>query len=196
MFIFDSLCFRYRENLFEGYSDSIAERKIGIVGINGSGKTTLLRLIDQQLSPQSGSVTSSGSTYLVDFNLTRYRSFTTEDLLALCGRLRSFDVTQADSLMEKLRLADYRSIPIGELSKGVTKKVSLLLGLLSRADILLIDEPFESIDAESNANLLQIFQQQRRGLVIVSHDHALLNRAVHAVYQVANRRLERLCLAS
>ncbi|MBK8461292.1 MAG: ATP-binding cassette domain-containing protein [Micropruina sp.] len=196
MFTFSNLVFSYRERLFEGYSDSISEPRIGIVGINGSGKTTLLRLIDGQLLPQAGYVETHGSTYLVDFNLRRYRSFTVEDLISLCRPLRSFDVSRSDRLASMLHMDEYRRIPIGELSKGMTKKVSLLLGLMSTADVLLIDEPFESIDAESNANLLQLLNEERRGLVIVSHDLTLLEQAVDAVYSVQNRRLERRCLAS
>ncbi len=193
MFTFENLSFRYRDYLFEDFSGTIPETQIGIVGRNGSGKTTLLRLLDRQLSPQGGSVTVAGSTYLVDFELRRYRNFHLSDLVSLCARLRSFDVARAPEYLRELNLDDYTDLPLGELSKGVTKKVALLLGLMSMATILLVDEPFESVDAESNENLIRVLRSQERGLVVVSHDLDHLRRSVDAVYRVENKSLVRTC---
>ena len=191
MFSFDDLSFRYRDYLFGGYSDVIADAKIGVIGKNGCGKTTLLRLLDQQLCPQAGRVEVGGTTYLVDFELRRYRSFTPADMIDLCRPLRSFDASRVDAHVRGLQLEDYLHIPIGELSKGTAKKVSLLMGLMSVADVLLVDEPFESIDAESNENLIHVLRDHRRGLVVVSHDLAHLERTVDVIYRVQDRRLVR-----
>lgn len=193
MYRFEDMSFRYRDFIFRDFTGEIPLGKVGIVGKNGVGKTTLLRLLDQQLFPQQGVVAVSGSTYLVDFELRKYRSFHPSDLLDLCGPLASFDLAGADRLITALNLDDYLHTPIGELSKGVTKKVSLLLGLLSTADVLLIDEPFESIDQESNENLIGILRSLDRGLVVVSHDRGHLSRCVDAVYRVADGRLDAEC---
>lgn len=191
MFTFENLSFRYRDFLFEGYNDHISDPKIGIVGKNGSGKTTMLRLLDGQLHPQEGAVRVDGSTYLVDFELRRYRHFTIDDMIALCRPLASFDTSRVDALVAALELTDYLALPIGELSKGVTKKVSLLLGLMATSDVLLVDEPFESIDAESNANLIHTLRSADRGLVVVSHDVDHLRACVDVLYRVEGRKLVR-----
>lgn len=191
MFTFDNLSFRYREFLFEAYTDRITDTKIGIVGKNGSGKTTLLRLLDGQIHPQSGIAEVAGSTYMVDFELRRYRHFTVRDMVDLCRTLRSFDTTRAERILTDLQLTDYRDIPVGELSKGVTKKVSLLMGLMATSDVLLVDEPFESIDAESNANLITTLHTLERGLMVVSHDVDHLEQCVDVIYRVQDRKLVR-----
>lgn len=191
MFTFENLTFRYRDYLFEGFTDRIGDTRIGIVGKNGSGKTTLLRLLDRQIFPERGSVEVAGSTYLVDFDLRRYRHFTVDDMVALCRPLASFDATRAETIMDALQLTEYRHIPIGELSKGVTKKVSLLMGLMATTDVLLVDEPFESIDAESNENLISALRDDQRALVVVSHDQDHLQRCVDVVYRVEDRKLVR-----
>ena len=193
MFTFDHLTFRYRDYLFEDYSGLIPEHKVGIVGRNGSGKTTLLKLIDHQLQPEQGSLRVDGSTYLVDFDLRRYQQFTMDDLVTLCAPLESFDVAGADHIASLLHANDYRHIPIGELSTGVTKKAALLMGLLSTARVLLVDEPFESLDAETNEELTSLLRQQARAVVVVSHDQELLKESVEVVYRVEDRQLVRTC---
>ncbi|MCB0910783.1 MAG: ATP-binding cassette domain-containing protein [Propionibacteriaceae bacterium] len=193
MFTFERMSFRYRDHIFTDFSAEIPTRKIGVVGKNGVGKTTLLRLLDQQLVPQAGSVQVDGSTYLVDFELRKYASFQLTDLFALVSPLASFDLAAAPRLVDDLNLTDYQRTPLGELSKGVTKKVSLLLGLLSTTDVLLIDEPFESIDRDSNEALIGVLRASARGLVVVSHDEDHLERCVDEVYQVDGGRLVTRC---
>jgi ATPase subunit of ABC transporter with duplicated ATPase domains len=191
LYSFSDLSFRYRDYIFRDYTRTIPEAKIGIVGPNGVGKTTLLKLLDRQLTPERGECRVEGATYLVDFNLAKYRNFYVDDLLNLAGRLESFDLDGVAGLLAALHLDDYRQIPLGELSKGVQKKTSLLLGLLSTADILLVDEPFESLDTESNQNLIGLFRARRQGLAIVSHDHDHLRDCVDALYRVGDGGMER-----
>lgn len=191
MYTFENLSFRYRDYIFWDFTDSIPESKIGIVGKNGSGKTTLLKLLDGELEPEKGRVEVDGSTYFIDFELRRYRHFTALDMVELCGTLDSFDVSQAGMLMTSLGLAEYQAIPIGELSKGASKKVSLLMGLMAVADVLLIDEPFESIDAQSNDNLIELLRNDPRSFVVVSHDLVDLERTVDVVYAVQDQKLVR-----
>ncbi|MDO5094780.1 MAG: hypothetical protein Q4D79_15435, partial [Propionibacteriaceae bacterium] len=83
-------------------------------------------------------------------------------------------------------------VPIGELSKGSAKKVGLIMGFMSTAHLLLLDEPFESIDSESNDAIIRILCEMDRPVLIVSHDHDRLVRTVDALYEIRNRKLERL----
>lgn len=192
MFTFNDVSFRYRDYIFRQFSSEITESKIGIVGKNGVGKTTLLRLLDRQLHPQQGDVSANGSTYLVDFNLTKYAPFIIPDFIDLCSHLQSFDVTNASDILNSLFLNEYLDLPIGELSKGTKKKVSLLLGFMSTADILLLDEPFESLDPDSNEAIVRHIINRDGGVVTVSHDHAVLKQCVQSVYRVTHQRLEEL----
>jgi ATPase subunit of ABC transporter with duplicated ATPase domains len=183
------MSFRYREWVFEAYSGSIEISKVGLVGKNGCGKTTLLKLLDRQLKPQKGRIRVAGSTYMVDFDLSSYKAFWPDDVVELCSHLSSFDTTQADHVIDYLGLGDYIKTPIGELSKGTVKKVALLMGFMSTADVLLVDEPFESIDQESNSHLVMMLRQRQGSHVIVSHDEGILRQCVDTVYTITDRKL-------
>jgi uncharacterized ABC transporter ATP-binding protein MJ1023 len=189
VFTFDNLYFRYREYLFEGYTGELKERKVAITGRNGSGKTTLLRLMDGQLKPESGHIRVMGTTYMVDFDLSNYKNFSAADIIALCEPLRSFNTAPCRDLAEMLQFEEYLEIPVGELSKGSAKKVSLLLGFMSNADILLLDEPFESIDAVSNQAIIDWLKSADRGIVLVGHDIERVKQSVEQVFKIHERGL-------
>ena len=63
------------------------------------------------------------------------------------------------------------------------------MGLMATSSVLLVDEPFESVDAETNANLIRSLRAMERGAVIVSHDMAMLESCVDVIYRVQDRAL-------
>ncbi|MCL2482659.1 MAG: ATP-binding cassette domain-containing protein [Propionibacteriaceae bacterium] len=184
------MSFKYRNWVFRECSVDVEAPKIGLTGKNGCGKTTFLKLLDRQLTPQEGRIGTDGSTYLVDFDMAAYKAFWLDDIVRLCSSLRSFDTTSASEKIEQLHLAEYTQTPIGELSKGTVRKVSLLIGLMSTADILLLDEPFESIDEDSNNNLTTMLSQRLGAHVIVSHDRTTLRQCVDATWTIENACLK------
>lgn len=190
MYSFNQVNFKYSDDILKNFSLTINERKIGIIGENGIGKTTLLKLMSGQLEPTSGEISIQGEPYFVHFDLSKYKKFTLQDMLDLCMKLQSFDFSNYVDYLDALKIKSYLNVPIGKLSKGTAKKVALLLGFLSVHSVLLIDEPFESLDAESNANMIRLFREEKRGLVIVSHDIQMLEQSVEKIYQLENKGLK------
>lgn len=168
-------------------------KKIGIIGDNGVGKTTFLRLIAGHLDSDSGTINIKGDSYFINFELSKYRDFTPNDLLDLCRTLNSFNFSKLKYYIDALGLSSYINVLIQNLSRGTQKKVALLIGLLSTYSILLIDEPFEALDQKSNSNLVTIFREESRGLIIVSHEIELLYKSVDEVYEIKNKRLKLHC---
>ncbi|MED3662679.1 ATP-binding cassette domain-containing protein [Ureibacillus terrenus] len=189
MYSFHHVTFKYDDYILKDFTLDIKEKKIGITGNNGVGKTTLLRLMNGELTPDAGEISINGDTYFVQFDLLKYNKFTPQDMVDLCKTLKSFDCSNYLEYVQALNLLPFMNTPIGKLSKGTSKKVALLLGFLSVKPILLIDEPFESIDEDSNQNLISLFHNEERGLVIVSHDMNMLRQSVEKIYRMENKGL-------
>ena len=180
-----------------------AGTRMAFVGPSGSGKTTLLRLIAGIVTPQSGTVTigevpvnelaDAGrrafrirhvGVVFQDFRLVEHLDVRENILLPyrLNDALPVYDSieSQVKQQAERLDLADKLDSPVDELSQGEQQRVAICRALLPRPDLLLGDEPTGNLDPKNKDRILdQLFQQAESAeatLVMVTHDHALLDR--------------------
>src|SRR3954463_4283999 len=142
----------------DGVDLDLREREVlAVVGPSGCGKSTLLELIAGLQEPDAGSVTVSGADERLDACaympqrdlLLPWRTALANAALALeCrGRSRAEARRQAAPLFERFGLAEVeRSYP-GELSGGMRQRVAFLRTLLAGRPVLLLDEPFASLDS-------------------------------------------------
>ncbi|MDC0050349.1 ABC transporter ATP-binding protein [Verrucomicrobia bacterium] len=180
-----------------------AGTRMAFVGPSGSGKTTLLRLLAGIVTPQSGTVTvgevpvneladAGRRAFRIrhigfvfqDFRLVEHLDVRENILLPyrLNDALPVYDSieSQVKQQAERLDLADKLDSPVDELSQGEQQRVAICRALLPRPDLLLADEPTGNLDPKNKDRILdQLFQQVESAeatLVMVTHDHALLDR--------------------
>lgn len=164
---------------------------IVVTGPNGSGKTTLMRVLLGLIEPMSGTVTfgpagTRGGTrpafgYLPQYSATD-RDFPIDVRAAvlsglnaakgLFGRYNAADRAAADRAMERTQTAALARRHIGELSGGQMQRVLLARAIVSRPDVLILDEPTTYIDRQSWRQLHTIVSDLQRtcAVVMVSHD--------------------------
>jgi len=148
----------------------------GLLGPNGSGKTTLFRLIAGLERPTAGTISRPDAT--VGYSFQRPCFF---DDLTVRENLRVFRSLQDDppawdwveSLIDGLRLDPAAHRVAGTLSGGFSTKLDLALGLLSRPDVLLLDEPLTDVDDYSRRRIrgfLADYQREDRTILVSTHN--------------------------
>ena len=208
----ESLHFSYpgRGAVLDGV-DFVLERgrKIGLVGPNGSGKTTLLHLIMGLMKPDSGTIKAFGKPVRSekDFREVRRRigllfqnaddqlfSPTVLEDVAFGplnhGKSAAEAHRMAMETLEALNLKGFEDRLTHKLSGGEKKLVSLATVLVTKPDLLLLDEPTTGLDRETVERIIGIFNDLDLGYVIVSHESAFLDRTTSEVIHMKNGRLD------
>jgi NitT/TauT family transport system ATP-binding protein len=156
-----------------------------ILGPSGSGKSTLLRILAGLLQPTAGEIFYQGQRLTgprreVGFvfqkaNLMPWRTVV-ENItlpLELAAMPKAQAVKQAEEMVELVGLAGFEDTLPRDLSGGMAQRVAIARALVHDPDLLLLDEPFGSLDAltreRMGSELLRIWQARRKTVVMVTH---------------------------
>ncbi|MEX2160574.1 MAG: ABC transporter ATP-binding protein [Anaerolineales bacterium] len=170
---------------------------ICLLGPSGSGKSTLLRILAGLLPIRSGSVKLDGKVVrgpqpgigmvFQDANLMPWR--TAEENIRLPlevqGQANGGAKAQAEQMAELVGLRGFEATLPGDLSGGMAQRVAIARALVQEPDILLMDEPFGSLDAltreRMGEELLRIWGSRDQTILLVTHD---INEAVYLADRV------------
>ncbi|MBG6240076.1 ABC-2 type transport system ATP-binding protein [Mycetocola sp. CAN_C7] len=177
----------------------------GIVGPNGAGKTTTLSMVTGLLRPDSGAISVHGvdvwadpdtakrSIGVLPDRLRLFDRLTGAQLLYYSGVLRGLDSATVRSRVKDLAkafgLEDALNRLVTDYSAGMTKKVALAAAMIHSPRLLVLDEPFESVDPVSAANVIEILQKYvaHGGTVVLSsHGMDLIQRVCDHVAIIVN----------
>lgn len=200
------------QSVFDDLTFSIQNEKIGLVGDNGCGKTTLLRLIQGLISPASGRIEVVGKLAVVRQTRTVDPEQTVVDFLGVAPKLHALwrilggvgteaDLALIDTDWElELRIARTMTEAgldgiglgraLGSLSGGELTRLALAAAWLQEPDFILLDEPSNHLDAESRMRLQEMVRNSHCGVLVASHDRALL-REMDAILELSLRGLQR-----
>ncbi|MBP6864053.1 MAG: ATP-binding cassette domain-containing protein [Candidatus Didemnitutus sp.] len=158
--------------------------KIGILGPNGAGKTTLIKLLLGQLQPTSGMIKHGTNLEVVYFDQLRAQiddNKTVADNIAngnptvtIEGRTRNVISYLQDFLFEPTRART----PARVLSGGERNRLLLAKLFTQPANVLVLDEPTNDLDAETLDLLEDLLVEFQGTLLLVSHDRAFLDEVV------------------
>jgi ATP-binding cassette subfamily F protein uup len=161
--------------------------KIGIIGPNGGGKTTLLKLLLGQLEPQAGSVKLGTNLQVVYLDQLRGQIDNAKtvaqnvagdaETVTFQGRPRHIHSYLQDFLFR----ADRIRMPAKMLSGGERNRLLLARLFLQPANVLVMDEPTNDLDAETLELLEELLLEYTGTLLLVSHDRAFLDNVVTSV---------------
>jgi manganese/zinc/iron transport system ATP- binding protein len=183
---------------------------MAIVGPNGAGKSTLIRAALGLLKPAAGTVRVFGEPYEEQRRLVAYVpqrgsvdwDFPTDVLdVVTMGRYGSLgwlrrpgrrEREAAEAALEQVGLSHLARRQIGQLSGGQQQRVFLARALVQDAQVYLMDEPFQGVDATSERAIVALLQQLRsegRTVVAVHHDLQTVEEYFDAVTLLNVRRI-------
>ena len=193
--------------------------KVGLIGRNGAGKTTLFKLIRGELQLDGGEISlpnrariggvaqevPSNEVSLLDTVLaadTERASLLKESDTAtdptriadIQTRLSDIDAWSAESRAATILAGmgfdhEAQQMPCSAFSGGWRMRVALAAVLFSAPDYLLLDEPTNYLDLEGALWLENYLMRYEHTVIIISHDRALLNRAVGSILHLENKGL-------
>jgi NitT/TauT family transport system ATP-binding protein len=158
---------------------------IAIVGASGCGKTTLLRIVDGLIKPTRGEVRVDGGVVtrpgpdrgfvFQQDALFPWRTVLDNVVFGLevQGKSKRAARERADGLIRLVGLAGFEQHYPHELSGGMRQRANLARALTIDPDVLLMDEPFAALDAQTRelmqSELLRIWRAQRKTVLFVTH---------------------------
>jgi heme ABC exporter ATP-binding subunit CcmA len=163
-----------------------------ITGANGAGKTTLLRCLASVLRPDCGEVYWLGCRAGRDAALRRwiamvahesglYSHLTLRENLMFAARMSAMPMASrhADRWLDMAGLASHADVLPTRLSRGMRQRLAVARALIHEPAILLLDEPFTSLDAAGAEWLLTLLADLRdggRAICFVAHDQKMIRR--------------------
>lgn len=180
----------------------------GIVGPNGAGKTTTLSMITGLLRPEAGTIKLAGTDVWADRSKAKREMGILPDRLILFDRLTGRQLLHYAGLLHgldpqtvKQRTADLVAIIgleeaqhrlVSDYSAGMTKKVALAAAMIHAPRLLVLDEPFESVDTVSAERIIEILNRYVSGggtVILSSHSMDLIERICDAVAVIVDGRI-------
>jgi len=201
----------YAESLTKKFDDFVAVKSINLdvpvgkvlvlLGPNGAGKTTTVRMLDSILVPTEGRAVVAGYDVVKDAEQVRakvgvltehhglYGRMSGDEYLEFFGELyglpRPVYLERIDMLLKQVGMDFARHRRLGEYSKGMRQKLSLVRAMLHNPPVLLLDEPTSAMDPESARMVRDAINEMRssdRTFLLCTHN---LQEAEELADQVA-----------
>jgi NitT/TauT family transport system ATP-binding protein len=158
---------------------------VSIVGASGCGKTTFLRIVDGLIEPTGGQILVNGQPVsgpgpdrgfvFQQDALFPWRTVLNNIVfgLEIQGKSKRESVSRANDFVQMVGLSGFEHHFPHELSGGMRQRANLARALTVDPDVLLMDEPFAALDAQTRelmqAELLRIWRQNRKTVLFITH---------------------------
>lgn len=188
-------------NVLNNMSLSFKENRIyGILGRSGCGKTTLLRSIAGLLKPTSGEVTYKGKKITkpnedIFMMHQNYANFPWKNCMEnvlfpikLKRKATTSDYKEATELLVKVGLGEHVNKYPDQLSGGMKQRLSLARVLMSKPEVILMDEPLSALDDKTRLemqNLIISLQKETKSTIImITHNKSDADKMAHHIIQL------------
>lgn len=167
-----------------------------IGGESGCGKTTLLNIIAGYIPIDSGEriVSEQLSMAMIFQNFELIEEISVRENIYLSHKLLNINQSNANIIIEKLNLTELLDHYPWEISYGQQQRVAIARTLMQNSNVILCDEPTESLDLKNRVMVLELLKEFSKDciIVIVGHDKELLNKYCNEYYVIENNTLKKI----
>lgn len=145
--------------------------RVALMGRSGAGKTTVLNLVMGLQKPDKGSISGTKQKIGAVFQEDRL----IDPLSAVSNCRLVMKTGEPDDMLERLGIThEIAKKRVSELSGGERRRVAIARALLSEPDVIILDEPFKGIDAETLPNVIDEVNKASEGkiLLLVTHSQS------------------------
>lgn len=173
---------------------------VGLVGLNGSGKSTIIRIISGLIIQDNGIIENDFKNIgvLLEGSRNIYHFLTVRENIKYFSILNNIEDAYVENFMNKyitlFGLEDKLDEEVGNLSRGMIQKVSIMILLAQNPDIIIMDEPTLGLDIISTIQIREIIQdiveEKNKTVLIVSHDTKLLDSVADRILFLKDGKIE------
>ena len=175
----ENVSLKYKKTVLTDVTISASRGEvIGLLGLNGSGKSTLLSAIAGLRKPASGTIKVNGKTGFVTQENALIDELTAMDNLKMWVPLNRQEIIKelTDTELSILKVNDFIDVKVKRMSGGMKKRLAIASVLLSRPDVLLLDEPLASLDIPAKNDIIDFidsFRNKGGTVFVASHNEEL-----------------------
>lgn len=181
------------KKLFNNFSLKIEENTVhSIVGPNGSGKTSLLRILTNLYDEDKGELRVKGSHAMLLENDYLYEDKTGIENIKLYGLYFGYEPIDYKKYSEILQITNDLDRKVSTYSKGMKRKLSLLIIVMMNREIIFLDEVTSGVDPISRVEirkLIKLLKDEGETIVITSHDLSEIEKIADKVSMIKSGEL-------
>ena len=181
------------KKLYNDFSLEIEANTVhAIVGPNGSGKTSLLRILTGLYKEDKGSVLVNGDHAMLLENDYLYEDKTGIDNIDIYALYFGYKGKGYKKYSDLLGISDDLDRKVSTYSKGMKRKLSLLIIVLMNRDIVFLDEATSGVDPISRVqirDLIKILKDKGKTIVITSHDLSEIEKVANKVTMIKDAKI-------
>lgn len=181
------------KKLFNNFSLEIEENTVhALVGPNGSGKTSLLRILTGLYDEDDGQVKLKGNHAMLLENDYLYEDKTGLENIKLYGLYFGYEAKNYEKYSELLQITNDLDRKVSTYSKGMKRKLSLLIIVMMNREIIFLDEVTSGVDPISRVEirkLIKLLKDEGKTIIITSHDLSELEKIADKVSMIKSGKL-------
>lgn len=181
------------KKLFNNFSLEIEANTVhALVGPNGSGKTSLLRILTDLYNEDDGQVNIKGSHGMLLENDYLYEDKTGLENIKLYGLYLGYEPINYKKYSELLQITNDLDRKVSTYSKGMKRKLSLLIIVMMNREIIFLDEVTSGVDPISRVEirkLIKLLKNEGKTIVITSHDLSEIEKIADKVSMIKSGEL-------